>query len=87
LHMAQLMPLPLTVSCFTKIRIGVTFLVPAHLGSPGKRAVKRVCVCIKTLTCSMWESLGCFVNAKAQNYQPQVCDMCIFVTVAKIKKF
>jgi len=41
--MAQLMPLPLTVSCFTKIRIGVTFLVPAHLGSPGKRAVKRVC--------------------------------------------
>ena len=34
-HMAQLMPLPLTV-----------FLVPAHLGSPGQRAVKRVCVCV-----------------------------------------
>ena len=46
LHTAQLMPLPLTVSCFTKIQIGVTFLVPAHLGSPGKRAVKRVCVCV-----------------------------------------
>ena len=46
LHMAQLMPLPLTVSCFSKIQIGFTFLVPAHLGSPGKRAVKRVCVCI-----------------------------------------
>jgi len=44
LHTAQLMPLPLTVSCFTKIQIGVTFLVPAHPGSPGKRAVKRVCV-------------------------------------------
>ena len=44
LHMAQLMPLPLTVSCFSKIQIGFTFLVPAHLGSPGKRAVKRVCV-------------------------------------------
>ena len=44
LHMAQLMPLPLTVSCFRKIEIGFTFLVPAHLGSPGKRAVKRVCV-------------------------------------------
>ena len=44
LHMAQLMPLPLTVSCFNKIQIGFTFLVPAHLGSPGKRAVKRVCV-------------------------------------------
>jgi len=45
MHMAQLMPLPLTVSCFTKIQIGFTFLVPAHLGSPGKMAVKRVCVC------------------------------------------
>ena len=42
LHMAQLMPLPLTVSCFSKIQIGFTFLVPAHLGSPGQRAVKRV---------------------------------------------
>jgi len=42
LHMAQLMPLPLTVSCFSKIQIGFTFLVPAHLGSSGKRAVKRV---------------------------------------------
>ena len=44
--MAQLMPLPRTVSCFTKTQIGFTFLVPAHLGSPGKRAVKRVCVCV-----------------------------------------
>jgi len=43
LHMAQLMPLPLTVSCFSKIQIGFTFLVPAHPGSPGQRAVKRVC--------------------------------------------
>jgi len=46
LHMAQLMPLPLTVSCFSKIQIGSTFLVPAHPGSPGKRAVKRMCVCV-----------------------------------------
>jgi len=44
LHMAQLIPLPLTVSCFSKIQIGFTFLVPAHLGSPGKRAIKRVFV-------------------------------------------
>ena len=36
LHMAQLMPLPLTVSCFSKIQIGFTFLVLAHLGIPGK---------------------------------------------------
>ena len=46
LHMAQLMPVPLTVSCFSKIQIGFTFLVPAHPGSHGKRAVKRVCVCV-----------------------------------------
>ena len=46
LHMVQLMPLPLTVSCFSKIQIGFTFLVPAHLGSPGKRAVKWVFVYI-----------------------------------------
>jgi len=44
LHTAQLMPLPLIVSCFSKIQIGFTFLVPAHLGSPGRRAVKWVCV-------------------------------------------
>ena len=43
LHMAQLMPLPLTVSCFSKILIGFTFLVLAHPGSPGKRAIKQVC--------------------------------------------
>ena len=42
LHIAQLMPLPLTVSCSNKIQIGFTFLVPAHLGSPGQGAVKRV---------------------------------------------
>jgi len=46
LHTAQLMPLPLTASCYSKIQIGFTFLVPAHLGSPGKRAVKRVCAFI-----------------------------------------
>ena len=40
LRMAQLMPLPLTVSCSSKIQIGFTFLVPAYLGCPGKQAVK-----------------------------------------------
>jgi len=40
--MAQLMPLPLTVSCSIKIQIGFAFLVPAHPGNPGQRAVKRV---------------------------------------------
>ena len=48
LHMAQLMPLPLTVSCFSEIQIVFAFLVLAHPGRPGKRAVKRVCVCFLT---------------------------------------
>ena len=53
LHMAQL---PLTVSCFSKIQIGFTFLVPAHPGSRGQRAVKRVCVyCLLFLqTTPLW---------------------------------
>jgi len=42
LHMAQLMPLPPTFSCFSKIQIGFTFLVPAHLDSPEQRAIKWV---------------------------------------------
>jgi len=52
LHIAQLMPLLLTVSYFSKIQIGFTFLVPAHPGSPGKRAVKRMCVCV--CVCAYW---------------------------------
>ena len=65
LHMAQLMPLPLSGSCFSKIQIGFTFLVPAYPGSPGKRAVKRArarararvracvraCVCVSVCLC------------------------------------
>ena len=47
LHMAQRMPLPLTVSCFSNIQIGFTFLVLAQPGSPRKGAVKRVCVCLR----------------------------------------
>jgi len=67
LHMAQLMPLPLTVSCFNKIQIGLTFLVPAHLGSPGKRAVKRVCVCLLFFRCLL---ILCFLH-----FIP--CCMCV----------
>ena len=45
MHMAQLMPLPLTISCSSKIQMGFTFLVPAYLGCPGKEAVKWLCGC------------------------------------------
>ena len=51
LHMAQQMPLPLTVSCFSKIQIDFTFLLLAHPGSPGKKACKRVCVCVCVSMC------------------------------------
>jgi len=44
LHMA-------TVSCFSKIQIRFTFLVATHLGSPGKRADKRTCVCVRVCVC------------------------------------
>ena len=44
LHIAQ--PMPLTVSCSSKIQSDFTFVVPTHLGSPGQRAVKWVCVCV-----------------------------------------
>jgi len=50
LHMAQRIPLPLTVSCFSKIQIGFPFLVPAHPGSPGKRVIKWVCVIVLSLS-------------------------------------
>jgi len=45
LHMAQLMPLPLTVSCFSEIQIGFTFLVPAYLCSLSGKGPSNGCVC------------------------------------------
>jgi len=52
LHMAQLMPLPLNVSCFSKIQIGFTFLVLAYPGSPGRGPLKGcVCVCVHVRAC------------------------------------
>ena len=62
LHMAQLMPLPLTVSCFSKIQTGFTFLVPAHPGSRGKKAVKRVCVCVSSLWNVYHNTKACFFD-------------------------
>ena len=57
LHMVQLMPLSLIVSCFSKIQIGFTFLVLAHPGSPGQRAVKRVvCACCLNTWSPKWDS-------------------------------
>ena len=65
LHTAQLTPLPLTVSCFSKIQIGFTFLVPADPGSPGQSAVKRVCVLLAYLleTRQRWLTLWTYKTA------------------------
>jgi len=47
LHMAQLMPLPLTVSCFSNFQIGVTFLVPAYPGTVvPEKVLLNMCVCV-----------------------------------------
>jgi len=73
LHMAQLMPLPLTVSCFSEIQTGFTFLVSAHPGSPGKRAVKRVCVLLTYL--------HIYCNQKTRSLSRNVLTrVCLFVS-------
>ena len=51
LHMAQLMPLPLRLSCFSKIQIGFTFLVPVHLGKGPLNARARARACVRTCVC------------------------------------
>ena len=57
------MPLALTVCCFSKIQSGFTFLVPAHLGSPGKRAVKRVCCDVYISPVMAWCNQICVESA------------------------
>jgi len=71
LHMAQLMPLPLTISCSSKSQIGFTGLVPAHLGSPGQRSVKCVCVCV----CACVRACVCFKL------------VCIFTIISNLQLF
>jgi len=76
---AQLMPLPLTVSCFSKIQIGFTFLVPAHPGGPGKGPING-CVCWvehKTLTQSY---LACvFVQHRGYHAADQSSSVASFI--------
>jgi len=69
LHLAQLMPLPLTVSCFSKIQIGSTFLVPAHLGSPEKGPL-NVCVCVRLFYLTETGEFFCIYKG---TYKLQLC--------------
>jgi len=55
--MAQLMPWPFTISRFSKIQIGFTFLVPGYPGSPGQRAVKWMCVYVCVYTVSYYYTI------------------------------
>jgi len=71
-NMAQLMPLPLTVSCFSKIQIGFTFLVPSHPGGPGKGPLKGGGVSVFCFFCFDFPlSLFCF---DAWNQMEPVCS-------------
>jgi len=85
LHMAQLMTLPLTVSCFSKIQIGFTFRLPAHLGSAGQRAVKRVCVCVFFYTAkAVILLLECYSSQHLSNYcrvAKMRCFMAVYCSV------
>jgi len=80
---------PLTVSCFSKIQIGFTFLVPAHPGSPRQRAIKRVCVIwnysrvgivqfgftkIKGAKISLHSNSPAFRAAKLKGFTGHVCS-------------
>jgi len=84
LHIAQLMPLPLTVSCFSKIQIGLPCLVPAYLDSPGKGAIKRVCVCVfvvqtsSLLQCQSMPCSECLLDVHIVTWMyPSVCRSAI----------
>jgi len=66
LHVVHLLPLPPTVSCFSKIQIGFTFLVPAHLGSPGQRAVKLVLLLFVISSSNISWFVCCFQHLKRQ---------------------
>ena len=62
LHMVQLMSLPPTSLAPAKSRMVLPFLVPAHLGSPGQRAVKWVCVCV--VETSHTKQVGDFIETQ-----------------------
>jgi len=71
LHMAQQMPLPLTVSCFSKIQIGLPFWYRITRVVLDKRPL-NVCVCVCTLYCHcnqpqmVHHSKIFFIKAKVQ---------------------
>jgi len=82
LHMVQLMPLPLIVSCFSKIQIGFTFLVPAHLGSPGKGPLNG-CVCVIKL-CLQHDFLAGSIRDSCNLHQTWLVDGQLVATATNV---
>jgi len=61
LHMAQLMLLPLTISCSSKIQIGLPFWYRLTWVVPDKGPLKGcVCVCVRACAC-MWVCVRAFM--------------------------
>ena len=77
MHTAQLMPLPLTVSCFSKIQIGFTFLVPAHPGTPGQAG--QTCVCVwNSQTWLMLSELRVSLRLIAKRSSLRICRSSLY---------
>jgi len=90
--MAQLIPLPLTVSCFSEIQIGFTFLVLAYLGNPGQNPESRkrlcvymcVCNCVSVSTGVRDGTHSCDQQTKWQTYRPcySICSNRLYLAPA-----
>jgi len=99
LHTAQLMPLPLTASCFSKIQMVLAFWYRLTRGSPGQKAVKRVYVyvCIwiytvsqktSTFTSDRWGGQICKIVKFSQylTYQKLLKSVNFWQSYSKNKK-
>jgi len=86
LHIVHLMPLPLVISCFIKIHIGLTFLVSAYPGCHGKEPIKWVFVCLagKTLPVgdAAWLNAGRLFSARLALATSDVLPICSCATSA-----
>ena len=87
LHTAQLMPLPLTVSCFSKIQIGFTFLVPAHPGSPGKGPLTCVVITWETPARAWWAFFWSPQLPVANEYLRPSVMIRVLIASSRLKSF
>jgi len=74
LHMAQLMPLPLTVSWFSKIQIGLPFWYRLTQVVPEEEPLNGcvLCVCVLLADCKQCFSLR--ISSRIYSYrQPVAC--------------